>query len=270
MYAVITENDESQWADDTGVLYHFPKRYEKLLKPGTLVVYYKGKCKNKKYSALRLSDDPHYFGVAHIGSVYEDKTSKKGDKFAVIENFLGFEKPVIARVSDGYIEQIPVAKKSNYWRDGVRLINKEVFDRISLLEKKEIGLKVKSETASYLVSINERDFESLEEGAIDKKYVTVYERNPKLRRQAIAIHGETCFACGFNFKQFYGEYGDGYIHVHHTVPVSDLGGAKLINPETDMVPLCANCHAIVHRKREKTLSILELKNIINLASKSDF
>ena len=34
---IITENDVSQWEDQTGVLYHFPKRYEKYLKPGDVV-----------------------------------------------------------------------------------------------------------------------------------------------------------------------------------------------------------------------------------------
>ena len=52
--------------------------------------------------------------------------------------------------------------------------------------------------------------------------MTTYERNPKYRKQAIAIHGDSCFACGFNFGDFYGEYAEGYIHVHHTVPVSEF------------------------------------------------
>jgi len=38
MYTIITENDESQWDDDTGVLYHFPKKYLKHLQPGTNVI----------------------------------------------------------------------------------------------------------------------------------------------------------------------------------------------------------------------------------------
>lgn len=37
-YAVIVENDISAWADETGVLYHFPKRYLELLNPNTRVI----------------------------------------------------------------------------------------------------------------------------------------------------------------------------------------------------------------------------------------
>lgn len=40
-YAIITENDTSAWHDETGSLYHYPKRYLSLLKPGTRIIYYK-------------------------------------------------------------------------------------------------------------------------------------------------------------------------------------------------------------------------------------
>ncbi|MBI7240155.1 restriction endonuclease, partial [Pseudomonas aeruginosa] len=37
---------------------------------------------------------------------------------------------------------------------------------------------------------------------------------------------------------------------------------KAVNPETDLVPLCANCHAVVHRRRDRTLSVDELKGLV--------
>lgn len=261
MYAVITENDESPWADDTGVLYHFPKRYEKILDSVDFVIYYKGKCINKNFSSTRLSNQPHYFGIAQIDGIYDDKASKKGDKFAIIKNFVAFDRAVIAKTMEGYMEEIPLNKVNNYWRDGVRSISEQAFKRIKFLGE-ELGVrKVESNTIAYGVT-GEHDFESYEEGAINKKYITSYERNPKLRRQAIAIHGETCLACEFNFRKFYGEHGAGYIHIHHLRPVSELGGAVSINPALDMIALCANCHAMVHRQKHKTLSLVELKNII--------
>ena len=75
------------------------------------------------------------------------------------------------------------------------------------------------------------------------------------------IHGFTCIGCGFNFKEKYGEWGAGFIHVHHTEPLSDGQGIRLVNPETDMVVLCPNCHSIVHRKKNQTLTLSELKRM---------
>ena len=35
--------------NQTGILYHYPKRYSKYLKKGTLAIYYKGKLRNRKF-----------------------------------------------------------------------------------------------------------------------------------------------------------------------------------------------------------------------------
>lgn len=53
MYAIITENDLSQWKDKTGKLYHHPKRHLKSLVPGTKVFIIKVilKIKNMRNTA---------------------------------------------------------------------------------------------------------------------------------------------------------------------------------------------------------------------------
>lgn len=68
--------------------------------------------------------------------------------------------------------------------------------------------------------------------------------------------------CGFNFEKIYGELGKGFIHVHHNKPVSETG-ATHIDPATDMSVLCPNCHSMVHRKKDYTLSLEELKTALN-------
>jgi hypothetical protein len=47
-YVIITENDESQWDDKTGISYHYPNKYVNVLAPGTRVIYYKGKLQKEK------------------------------------------------------------------------------------------------------------------------------------------------------------------------------------------------------------------------------
>jgi predicted HNH restriction endonuclease len=92
-----------------------------------------------------------------------------------------------------------------------------------------------------------------------------YERKPKNRALAIDIHGRTCTVCGFNFDEIYGkDYAEGYIQIHHIKPLSEYEGE--IDPETDLVPLCANCHVMAHRRRTIVTSIEELKALIEQAS----
>jgi 5-methylcytosine-specific restriction endonuclease McrA len=96
-----------------------------------------------------------------------------------------------------------------------------------------------------------------------REHVT-YERKPGNRALAIEIHGSTCEVCNFNFDEFYGrEHADGYIQIHHITPLSGYEGE--VDPETDLVPLCANCHAMAHRRRATVTSTDDLKALIEKA-----
>lgn len=82
--------------------------------------------------------------------------------------------------------------------------------------------------------------------AVSRVPVNRYERDPEARRACIAHHGTSCAVCGFSFEVAYGEIGKDFIDVHHVVPVAQLGGGYELDPLTDLVPLCANCHAMAH------------------------
>lgn len=129
MYTVIVENDVSEWDDRTGVHYQFPKRYLELLIPGTKVIYYKGKLKDKTFANKRLSAEPHYFGCAVIKSVYPAPGSDK-DFYAEICEYRPFKKAVIAKVDGKYLEIIPANRVTNFWRDGVRKTDQVVYEMI--------------------------------------------------------------------------------------------------------------------------------------------
>jgi 5-methylcytosine-specific restriction enzyme A len=50
--------------------------------------------------------------------------------------------------------------------------------------------------------------------------------------------------------------------VHHVKPLSTIKEEVEINPETDLVPVCANCHRMIHRRKDDVLTIEELKSIV--------
>ena len=98
------------------------------------------------------------------------------------------------------------------------------------------------------------------EGAKKKIIVNSYERNPAARKKCIEIHGLNCAVCNINFEEVYGVIGKGFIHVHHVKPLSEIDTNYNVNPETDLVPVCPNCHAMLHRK-EYVISIESLKEM---------
>jgi 5-methylcytosine-specific restriction enzyme A len=78
--------------------------------------------------------------------------------------------------------------------------------------------------------------------------VTRYERSRKNRRACINHFGSSCQICGLNFGQFYGSVGDGYVEVHHRLPVSMMGSAYRLDVVKDLIPVCSNCHRMMHRQ----------------------
>ena len=99
------------------------------------------------------------------------------------------------------------------------------------------------------------------EGAVMQVLVNRYERDSRNRSAAIAIHGWNCNACGFNFESNYGEIGAGFVEVHHKIPLASLGAEYVVSPLEDLVPLCSNCHSMVHR-RTPPFSSAELGELI--------
>ncbi len=99
------------------------------------------------------------------------------------------------------------------------------------------------------------------EGALSFYVSTRYERNQAARKACIDKHGTSCVVCGFNFEQSYGEHGKDFIHVHHLRPLYQAGSENRTDPIEDLVPVCPNCHYMLHRGH-RLLTPEELKLII--------
>lgn len=99
------------------------------------------------------------------------------------------------------------------------------------------------------------------EGAVTTVTVNRYERNRRNRAAAIAIHGIRCKGCDMSFSERYGEIALGFIEIHHLVPVSKMPTGYIINPVNDLVPLCSNCHSVVHRA-DPPLPVDALRSLI--------
>ncbi|WP_299821600.1 HNH endonuclease [uncultured Pontibacter sp.] len=96
-----------------------------------------------------------------------------------------------------------------------------------------------------------------------KRTITVnaYERNTKAKEQCKSHWGHKCAVCTFDFRRTYGEIGKEFIHVHHLTPIAQVGERYEIDPIEDLIPVCPNCHSMLHRK-DPPYTIKELRSII--------
>ncbi|MCW5554000.1 MAG: HNH endonuclease [Verrucomicrobiae bacterium] len=99
------------------------------------------------------------------------------------------------------------------------------------------------------------------EGATRTIAINAYERNAAAREACVAHYGANCAVCGFNFGDTYGKIANGFIHVHHLIPLASVKKGYQINPIKDLRPVCPNCHAVLHMQTPP-FAIQELTAII--------
>lgn len=122
-----------------------------------------------------------------------------------------------------------------------------------------------------LLNDNQKHFVPEDEISEGKLFTTVTKtrkRSAKLREYAFDYYSKIgqikCVACGFDFEERYGEYGKNYIEFHHINPVSvyeeDGKITNLEDARKNLVPLCSNCHKILHRNN---ITVEQLKEVID-------
>lgn len=118
---------------------------------------------------------------------------------------------------------------------------------------------------AHVEELPEADDRGLPEGARKTVVVNRYERSRVNRAACIAALGPACRACGFQFGDVYGSGAEGFIHVHHVRPVSEIGPGYVVDPVRDLVPVCPNCHAYMHL-RNPPYSVAEVRGALGYTS----
>jgi len=158
-----------------------------------------------------------------------------------------------------YMQNLRLQISKNHQRSFQKLTQKAINRIERLVEQgrlRELEIIVSADIEA--LDIEEERFE----GTQRERYTNYYERDAKLRAEAISIHGTKCMVCGFDFEERYGERGKGFIEVHHLTPVSELGSNTKVNSTIDLAVVCSNCHRMIHRQKDNILSLGELKKLI--------
>ena len=105
----------------------------------------------------------------------------------------------------------------------------------------------------------------LVEGATRRVVVNAYERNQSARRECIQHFGSKCTVCNIDLAVIYGPIAQGFVHIHHLKPLSEITEEYEVDPFVDLCPVCPNCHSIIHLGG-RNRSIQEVKELIESTS----
>ncbi|MXR69950.1 hypothetical protein GNT65_14905 [Shewanella sp. JBTF-M18] len=97
--------------------------------------------------------------------------------------------------------------------------------------------------------VNDSRQSAFHEGGSRAIELTVHERDPAARKACIQHYGVRCQVCDFDFEKTYGALGQGFIHVHHRIDLASVQTSRDVNPIEDLIPVCPNCHAMLHSER---------------------
>ena len=180
---------------------------------------------------------------------------KKADELSKAFNL----EVVQARYSDwgnfyGLVQSYPCA----LWdRSGYIIFNNEdelKIPGISVAKRINVPKGISSLNGYELVIQNTQLPEELpdgieyQEGAVQQIRVNRYERDKKARDACLSYYGYVCQICCVKLSDVYGVIAEELIHVHHLKPISEIGESYLVDPISDLIPVCPNCHAVIHRK----------------------
>ena len=106
------------------------------------------------------------------------------------------------------------------------------------------------------------------EGAKQTVQVNRYERNPEARAKCIEFHKARCKVCDMSFAETYGSFAKDFIHVHHKKPLYEISEQYEVDPKNDLIPVCPNCHAMLHKQENGIPMTVERLKLLYEVSKN--
>lgn len=167
--------------------------------------------------------------------------------------------------TDFYARFVPIIEVS----DNNENLSLDSLRKLGIESNLQGGIKVTNDILNQFLMAVDVVFDDLSqtftEGKTHSLSVKAFERNEQARDACLKHYGYSCQICGINFEKFYGEIGENFIHVHHVDFISSFNGIEhKINPIEGLIPVCPNCHAMLHRKINGSyITPSELKALIS-------
>lgn len=197
------------------------ERYNRVVGIGVITSDYLSP--ESKLNPIRKDKTTHRHHVRRVNWLVTNPIDLPGNRFFVQSTLWPLENEKLVHIRQTYAAKYPLLKTT--------------LDQLFVGLQAGIGGLLPEEVI---------EVPKLFEGAVQQVLVNAFERNQAARKKCISVHGTTCCICGFRFGAMYGPDAEGYIHVHHIKPLSEVRNEYVVDPVRDLRPVCPNCHAVLH------------------------
>lgn len=187
-----------------------------------------------------------------VGSVivgwYRDATAYRNtqsDETGNIFNFLAASENCVLLPEDQRVFSIPRNKDGGFGRSNVWYACKDESMSFVSSVMRYISLNPEQSVAGEEAQTFTTE-EYIKSGKGKRANVNIYERNAKARRECLRKKGYKCFVCDFESSEKYGDEFKEKIEVHHIIPISERKNDYKVDPVNDLIPVCPNCHTMLH------------------------
>lgn len=156
------------------------------------------------------------------------------------------------------IEEIVVEEESVIIEKNTKSNKQDELSAFDRLFESIMGTSVSSEKKETIVettSINESavietpipvEKEKEKEKVVEVDQAEVNDYKDTIKRECLEYYGAICDICGFDFGYTYGEHFETCISVHNIHGVEGEEILPTTHPINDLIPVCQNCHHIIH------------------------
>jgi len=209
--------------------------------------------KNELRIVLLLEPEKY---AANFLKLINQSSVKQRQDFCEIWKKIGTDK-VLFKVNDNILSPEQFMLDSSVWKSFSIKINLFPFFENPNSKNENIG-KHTVNAFGLILKLFEYGINGFNEGNFKESLSTKFERDYRNREICLLLKGYNCAVCDFNFEKKYGHIGNEFIEVHHIIPVSQMELNHIVDPKNELVPLCSNCHSMIHR-RNPPFSIEEMK-----------
>ena len=210
---------------------------------------------------VTIECEPEQYGAEFVEIISTSNEKQRKNFISYWEKINEIGKTSI-RIDDIPCSPSEFKEKMPPWNKFDLRFTKPAYYDIETEEKNEVITKFMIIICGMMLSLLDYEIEGYKEGSEIVVQSKKYERNPLNRMLCLYEKGYKCSVCGFDFEKTYGVIGKDFIHVHHSIMVSEMGENHIVNPSKELFPVCPNCHAMLHKKTPP-YTIEELKKIVN-------